>query len=205
MKHFIYNGEPTPYIVYKDGKVFSEKSRKFLTPWKNKAGYLYLNLFFRNISIRKSVHCIVAETFIPNPENKPQVNHKDGNKENNDVSNLEWVTQSENNLHAIKNNLRHPVSGSKVHFSKYTEDQVRMACKLIEENKTPLTMIEASTGIPVKTLGEIRNRKIWKEISKNYIFPDNFIISSKAMEYSIKVKVCKLLRQNIKTDEIIIN
>lgn len=65
-----------------------------------KSGYFYTDLYLKSKRIRFQIHRLVATTFIPNPENKPQVNHKDGNKLNNHVNNLEWVTVSENALHA---------------------------------------------------------------------------------------------------------
>lgn len=64
------------------------------------------------------VHRLVADAFIPNPDNKKQINHIDGNKLNNHVSNLEWVTCSENHLHAYKTGLRFPLVGAKHQNSK---------------------------------------------------------------------------------------
>ncbi len=61
------------------------------------------------------VHRLVAKTFIPNPDSKPQVNHKDGNKKNNKVSNLEWATRSENMLHALDVGLNPMVKNNKSH------------------------------------------------------------------------------------------
>lgn len=79
---------------------YKGKPMKLITnPW----GYIWISLRSSPMVDRKIfVHVLVARTFIPNPENKPCVNHKDGFKWNNHVSNLEWVTRSENTLHAYK-------------------------------------------------------------------------------------------------------
>ena len=72
----------------------------------NNYGYKHVTLSKSNVQKTALVHRLVAEAFIENPFELPQINHKDGNKNNNAVINLEWTTQKDNNRHAIKTNLR---------------------------------------------------------------------------------------------------
>jgi hypothetical protein len=93
------------YLIYDDGRIFSTKSRKELKQSYWNSGYLFVTLRVDNKSVQISVHRLVALGFIPNPEKKETVNHIDGNKTNNHISNLEWYTQSEQIKHAIDNGL----------------------------------------------------------------------------------------------------
>lgn len=82
-------------------------------------GYVQAALRMNKVYKHVKVHRMSAIAFIPNPENKPQVNHIDGNKLNNNITNFEWVTSSENHLHAFKTGLR-VVAGSFGHHSSVT-------------------------------------------------------------------------------------
>lgn len=108
------------YVVEETGKVFSigrqvkmknEGIRTFkdrqLSPLPNvQTRYLQVDLWKNNIRTKFSVHRLVAEAFIPNPYDLPEVNHKDGNRENPNAENLEWCTRSQNINHAIQTGLR---------------------------------------------------------------------------------------------------
>jgi hypothetical protein len=94
------------YSITKDGQVFSHKTNKLKKPFMLITGYIGIQLYKDNKKKNYSVHRLVAETYLINFESKMQVNHIDGNKINNHISNLEWVTPKENMKHALDNGLR---------------------------------------------------------------------------------------------------
>ena len=100
-----YNGD---YLISNFGEIISEKfnKRKRLKQCiPNNKGYLVVRLSKNKTKKTFSVHRLVTNAFIPNPKNNPEVNHIDGNKLNNKVTNLEWVSAKENIQHAWKNSL----------------------------------------------------------------------------------------------------
>lgn len=88
-------------------------------------GYDYADLHYKNKRKNCSIHRLVAKAFVSNLENKPEVNHIDGNKLNNSFTNLEWVTSSENNKHAYKHKLKIPKRGELSGRHLVTEKQVK--------------------------------------------------------------------------------
>jgi hypothetical protein len=92
------------YVVYSNGKVWNKILNRFMTLCKHPNGYLQVWIAPK----RKLHHRLIAECFIPNPNNKPWINHIDGNKQNNTIDNLEWVTSSENRKHALETKLAIP-------------------------------------------------------------------------------------------------
>lgn len=86
------------YLVREDGAVFSVRSDRYLRVQPASNGYAFVHLGRRGR--QQLVHRLVASAFVANPDDKPHVNHKDANRKNNHFSNLEWVTPSENHIHA---------------------------------------------------------------------------------------------------------
>lgn len=93
------------YQVSNTGLVRNKFTGHVLAAAQDKKGYLKVRLSLHDKKVSVRVHRMVAIAFIPNPENLPQVNHKDGNKKNNHVSNLEWASNYDNMQHAICNGL----------------------------------------------------------------------------------------------------
>ena len=116
------------YQVSSFGRVksFYGIGERLLTPSANKSGYQYTVLTDKN-KIRNSckVHTLVARTFLPNPENKPVVHHRDSNRANNRVSNLEWVTHRENTAYAVQNGSYDKPDSCASPRAKLTEETTR--------------------------------------------------------------------------------
>lgn len=93
------------YAVSNYGRIYSIRYGKLIKPGVNQTGYHHINMRVMYSNNSKRVHRLVALAFIPNPENKPIVNHLDGNKLNNHISNLEWATAKENMEHASETGL----------------------------------------------------------------------------------------------------
>lgn len=93
------------YKVSNDGEIWSILSGRKLKPYLSPQGYEIVSLWKDSKPTKMTVHRIVATVFLDNPDGKPEVNHIDGNKTNNKVENLEWVTKSENMKHAFNNGL----------------------------------------------------------------------------------------------------
>lgn len=97
----------THYRKCKNGNKQIVRGKILKVSEDRKNGYLIVSLSKNGVIKNYRVHRLVAETFIPNPEHLPQINHKDGNKQNNYIGNLEWCTCKENIHHAWKNNLNY--------------------------------------------------------------------------------------------------
>lgn len=150
------------YQISNHGRIYSKHKNELKALEINKKGYETIRPYKNNIRKTFRIHRLVAELFIPNPQNKPQVNHKDGNKLNNHIDNLEWVTYRENVDHAVKNNLL--CRGEDSPHSKMTEKKVREMRKLYSQGFGSTTLAKMF-DINEKNAYNIIKRKAWKHVT----------------------------------------
>lgn len=156
------------YLVGEDGTIKNRETGRVLSQRPNKQGYLSVSIFDpeENKYLYKKVHRLVCEAYIDNPENKKEVNHIDGDKTNNHVSNLEWVTSKENKEHAWKIGLYKDI-GEQHHSSVLTDGQVRQICTMMEQgyrNKDICDLL----GFEKHLVADIRVGRKWQHISQSY-------------------------------------
>jgi hypothetical protein len=139
---------------------------KYLKPTLTNKGYLKVMLNIHSKKYQFSVHRIVAEHFVPNPYDKPQVNHRDTNKLNNYEWNLEWVTNAENMEHAIQNDLIKTTFGEQRSNAKLTENDVRYIKTHYEKGRGKMNSnyFAKRYGVHKTTIQQIINGKKWKHI-----------------------------------------
>lgn len=124
------------YFISNKGNVLSLKHGKVKQLKPQKCTYYQLAFYVDNIQKTKFIHKMIAEKFIPNPLKKPQVNHIDGNKYNNDISNLEWVTAKENIQHAVRTGLINFPINDRHHASKLNITKVKKIKQLLRDGRS---------------------------------------------------------------------
>lgn len=150
------------YNISNYGRMFNIRKNKICPTYPDKDGYVIIHLQTENHNDKYNmkVHRAVAQAFIPNPENKPQVNHKDGNKQNNHIDNLEFCTGKENMQHAVLIGLS--PTGEKCYNSKLKEKDVLEIRNLGE--KMTNAQISKIYNIHPSNVGDIIKRRTWKHI-----------------------------------------
>ena len=169
-KDLIYQGQNygAYYEVSSLGQIRNTKTKKIRKQNISQTGYYCVNgsLGSRKNKITFKVHKAVAETFIANPNNLPVPNHKDGNKLNNHIDNLEWCTYSENMQHAYANDLINLPCGEEAFTSKLDNEAV----KYIRENYIPrhreygTRALGRKFGVDHETIRSVLKNETWTHV-----------------------------------------
>lgn len=152
------------YQISNLGKIISlrgkkEKNMKIRVRKRNP--YPVITFHINGKIIVKQMHILMATAFIPNPENKPQVNHKNGIKTDYSLSNLEWVTVSENAIHAFATGLRKPKLGEEQAHSKLKTDQV---ISIFNSSLSPYRLSKIYK-VSIISISDIKTGRCWSHIT----------------------------------------
>lgn len=158
----IYNG----YQVNEEGVVLGKRGEP-LSQHDNGRGYLIIALIINGKQTSKAVHRLIGEAFIPNPNSHSDVNHKDCDKRNNTVDNLEWMTHGDNIKYSYDNEKR-SATGENNARCKTTEKIVIEICELLQQGLKPSKVRDL--GYYYNLVRSIKQRRLWNGVSKDYIW-----------------------------------
>jgi hypothetical protein len=159
----------TNYVVSSEGKVANGDSGRVLSPIDDGNGYDAVSIYIDKVGAKVKVHRIVAETFIPNPMGLTTVNHINGDKKDNKVSNLEWLSHSDNMKHAWDNGLM--LRGSAAPLSVLDEEKVLQIKQLMLIGKSNDEIAKAY-GVVRGTISKIRSLETWKHVMPDILMPE---------------------------------
>lgn len=151
------------YMVSNQGRVMTiphmSKDGLILRPRESNNHYMTVNLYDGSSYKKHLIHRLVAASFIPNPNNCPQVNHKDGNRQNNGVDNLEWVTARENIRHKY-DTLGYSQKGRRSPLRRFTDEQVRE----IRSSKQKASFVAANYGVSRQCIADLREGRTYQDV-----------------------------------------
>lgn len=150
------------YRIYNTGKIYSEYYKKFIHQYDDNSGYLQVTL--RGTHGRKTIktHILVTKAFLPNPYKLPEINHKDCNKYNNKVTNLEWISKHDNMKHASIHSYKH-----REELSPLTQDHVRLIPILLKYGFS-IKLIASLYRVGHVTIRNIIQKKTWKHLNLDF-------------------------------------
>lgn len=198
------------YVAFNDGTVYDNIHKRWVMLNFSSGGYLRLVLGGPEGPKSYYAHRIVAMVFMPikNPK-KYQVNHIDGDKGNNCITNLEWVTGSENMQHATTTGLFNP-NGEGNGNSKYSDAQTEEVCRLLAENKLTNQQIAEVTGVSAATVSMIKIGKVRGFQSSKYHWETIPFSEKKGENHNmvkinkqIVIKICELLSSGMGSKNIV--
>lgn len=153
------------YLIDKSGNIFSIKSKRILRQYINIGGYRHVYLYSQDGSYKRQnplTHKLLAQAFLPNPNNHKVVNHKDGNKQNNNLNNLEWCTKSHDVRHAGSMGLKTYKNGERLYNAKLSKKKViyiRSKKGIVSQRR-----LAEKFGVSQATLAAAQIGKTWKHV-----------------------------------------
>lgn len=155
------------YLINRNGDVYSKKKNLLLAVRKRKDGYYDFKVYNNHKKKRLLLHKILAETFIDNPLNRPEVNHIDGDKSNFSIDNLEWQTSSGNIKHAynngLKENTRQKARETARTNRKLTMEEANTVRNEYKPHCTTMNQLSQKYNVNIASICRIINNKLYKE------------------------------------------